>query len=88
VEVLLFEHLLIEMSLRLVLVRDVGVLALSLAPTEEIVTLPVLWLALHLGAIGNGLVGVSIVEIIVLALAMPPVHAVVVEPCKLTGHKS
>lgn len=87
-EVLLFEHLLVETSLRLVLVRDVGVLTLSLAPTEEIIALPVLWLALHLGAIDDGVVGVSIVEIIVLALAMPPVHAVVMEPCKLTGHKS
>lgn len=87
-EVLFFEHLLVEPSLRLVLVKDVGVLALSLAPTKEIVTLHVLWLALHLGAIGDGVVGVSIVEIIVLALAMRPVHAVVVEPCKLTGHKS
>ena len=68
-EVLLLERLLVKPLLGHELVG--GVLALSLVPTRMVVVLTGLSLALHLGAIGDEVVRVSIVEATILG----PRHA-------------
>jgi hypothetical protein len=82
VEVLLLEHLL--SNLYLIIGR---VLTLSLALTNVVVALVDVQLALHIGLVGNKLVGVSIVEAAILDRAMPPIHVVVVELHEATGNK-
>jgi hypothetical protein len=77
----LFECLLIESSLGLVLAR--GVLPLALASTKVVVAQASLLLAL-LGATSNKVVGVTTVEASILRSATPQVLAVVVEPCEPT----
>jgi hypothetical protein len=84
VEVLLLEHLLVKPPLGLMLIG--GVLMLSLALTSVVVTLVDLQLALHIGVVGDKLVGVSIVEAAILGPAITLVHVVVVELCEASGN--
>jgi hypothetical protein len=83
-KVLLLERLLVESSLRLVLVG--GVLPLSLAPTKVVVVRARLLLAI-LGAAGDQVVRVHAVEASILRPDTPPVLAIIVEPREPAGHK-
>ena len=80
--VLPLEHLHVKASLRLVLCEGV----LALAPTRVIVVQASLQLAL-LGADGDEVVEVAVVEASILRPATPLAHILVVEPREPTGHK-
>jgi hypothetical protein len=84
-EGLLFERLLVKPSPELVLVG--GIVALVLVSTRVVVALVGLRLALHLGAIGDEVVGVSTVEATILGPTMPPIQEVVVKLHEPIGNK-